>query len=290
MCATEPTLAPTRGALRHDKLLNHERGGVAQAGDTATAGLSAAEGGGGARGRAYGADALPATKKRSGLLSPKASAAAESTGGGYSSSAIAAATAAAIAAGPLALGSSASDASAGGSGVPLPLLEVRGCTPIGPKSSRFEINLGQQLAHPSSLEWQVSLMWPAVQRVRRGSQPSSLLGGGGGDGGGGSRRMGSGAGGTGRGAAAAAAAAAAAVAKPPLKFRLYTLHTSDAKWLTLGGQREGQLLEGGSQVRKRADARREGGFFFCGEVFVFCLRCSLFWFVLSVVRAVHESR
>ena len=224
-----------------------ERSGAAQAGESAAVGLSAGEGGGVAGGRTYGADALPPTSKRSGFLSPKASAAAESTGGPYSSSAIAAATAAAIAAGPLALGSSASDASAGGgSGAPLPLLEVRGCTPIGPKSSRFEINLGQQLAHPSSLEWQVSLMWPAIQRVRRGSQSSSLLGGG--DGTGGSRRMGgSAAGGTGRGGAAAAAAA---VAKPPLKFRLYTLHTSDAKWLTLGGQREGQLSEGGSQVRK----------------------------------------
>lgn len=236
-----PACPPT--VLFFDTILRFlERSGVAQAGDTATAGLSAAEGGGAAGGRAYGTEALP-PNKRSGLLSPSSkatAAAAESTGGPISSSAIAAATAAAIAAGPLALGSSASDASAGGRGTPLPLLEVRGCTPIGPKSSRFEINLGQQLAHPSSLEWQVSLMWPAVQRVRRGSQPSSLLGGGDGSGGGGGstgRRMGPGAGGTG-------------AANPPLKFRLYTLHTSDAKWLTLGGQREGQLAEGGSQVRK----------------------------------------
>lgn len=37
------------------------------------------------------------------------------------------------------------------------------------------------------------------------------------------------------------------VAKVALKFRLYTLHTSDAEWLTLG-QREGELMEGEVQV------------------------------------------
>lgn len=258
-----------------------ERSGVAQAGDTATAAsLSIAEGGGGAGGRAYGAaDALPPTRKRSGLLSPKASAAAESTAGPYSSSAIAAATAAAIAAGPLALRSSASDASGGGSGAPLPLLEVRGCTPIGPKSSRFEINLGQQLAHPSSLEWQVSLMWPAIQRVRRASQSSSLLGGGDGSGGVvGSRRMGPGGSGAGRGGATVAA-------KSPLKFRLYTLHTSDAKWLTLGGQREGQLLEGGSEVGKR-EKRKERTSDTKAEVFSCVLVCVLFFSSLEPLLVV----
>lgn len=150
------------------------------------------------------------------------------------SSAIAAATAAAIAAGPLPLGSSTSEATTAS---PLPLLEVRGCTPIGRKSSRFEINLGQQLAHPSSLEWQVSLVWPAAQRMRRGSYSSSLLGAGD------NRRILSSGGGAGVGVESSA--------KPALKFRLYTLHKSDAEWLTLGGQREGQLLEGGVQVNHR---------------------------------------
>lgn len=149
-------------------------------------------------------------------------------------SAIAAATAAAIAAGPLPLGSSTSEATTAS---PLPLLEVRGCTPIGRKSSRFEINLGQQLAHPSSLEWQVSLVWPAAQRMRRGSYSSSLLGSGD------NRRMLSSGGGAGVGVEASA--------KPALRFRLDTLHKSDAEWLTLGGKREGQLLEGGVQVNHR---------------------------------------
>ncbi|CAM9717041.1 unnamed protein product, partial [Discosporangium mesarthrocarpum] len=39
----------------------------------------------------------------------------------------------------------------------LPQIELRGCTPIGKDSSRYEINLGQQLAHPSSIEWGASL-------------------------------------------------------------------------------------------------------------------------------------
>lgn len=168
-------------------------------------------------------------------------------------SAIARATAAAIAAGPLALGATSSDASMGKATAPaLPLLEVRGCTPIDPKSSRFEINLGQQLAHASSLEWQVSLMWPVAQRVRRASYSSllSTVEGGGGNSG---RRIVSGAGVPLKGGAAAAAAAAAL--KPALKFQLYTLHKSDAKWLTLGGRREGELVEGEIQVTF-SDGRR----------------------------------
>lgn len=186
----------------------------------ATTSLTAGRASKNASGTATGADPLPKVASKS---------AADV------SSAIAAATAAAIAAGPLPLGSSTSEAT---SASPLPLLEVRGCTPIGRKSSRFEINLGQQLAHPSSLEWQVSLVWPAAQRMRRGSYSSSLLGGGD------NRRILSSGGG-------AAGVGVEASAKPALRFRLYTLHKSDAEWLTLGGQREGQLLEGGVQVNHR---------------------------------------
>lgn len=261
---------------------------MAQVGDTAaTAKSSTVEGGGGGGGGAAGGGASRTdkflSKKSSGFFPPlsgAAAAAAESTGASSSSSslAIAAATAAAIAAGPLKLGASASDFEGSGTGAALPLLEMRGCTPIGNKSSRFEINLGQQLAHLSSLEWQVSLMWPAARRVRRASHSPSLLGaagdgagvggvssgsgsgGGGGVGGGGgsssnSRRTVSGGGGSsGRGGVAAAAAAPAV--KPVLVFRLYTLHTSDAEWLTLGGQREGELVEG--EVRVSFVGARDG--------------------------------
>lgn len=250
---------------------------MAQMGDTsANASSSTAEGGGGSGGGGGGAGGAGASgadsllpKKRSGFLPPSSgtAAAAESAGvSSSSSSAIAAATAAAIAAGPLKLGASASDASEGsgqGASPPLPLLEVRGCTPIGQTGSRFEINLGQQLAHSSSLEWQVSLMWPATRRVRRVSHSSSLLGAAGdgagvggisSGGGSSSRRIVSGGGGSsGRGGVTAAVAAAV---KPILKFQLYTLHTSDAEWLTLGGQREGELTEGGVQV-KYIDVRNE---------------------------------
>lgn len=214
---------------------------------------------------------VPLPRKRSGFLSPSSPStsppllplpppsyamAATARGSGSpspsSSSAIALATAAAIAAGPLALGASSAAAgntvSVGGGGggaiaAPLPLLEVRGCTPIGLKSNRFEINLGQQLAHPSSLEWPVFLMWPAAHRLRRGSNSSSMYGdGGGGGGGSGGRRIVSGGGGLGKGPTAG-------VGKAAIKFKLYTLHTSDAEWLTLGGPREGQLREGGCQVK-----------------------------------------
>lgn len=154
-------------------------------------------------------------------------------------SSIAAATAAAIAAGPTSLIVSASEAAA----APLPFLEVRGCTPIGPKSSRFEINLGQQLVHPSSLEWLVSFVGPAVQRVRRGSHSSSLLSSGD------SRRALSGSVGVGVGSGGGGTVGGAdGSGKPTLQFRLYTLHRSDAEWLTLG-QREGHLMGGGVQVR-----------------------------------------
>lgn len=153
-------------------------------------------------------------------------------------SSIAAATAAAIAAGPLSLVASASEAAAA---APLPLLEVRGCTPIGPRSSRFEINVGQQLAQASSYEWHVVLIAPAAHRVRRGSHSSSLSGSGD------SRRVVSGGGG-------GAVAGVDGAARPALKFRLYTLHKSDAEWLTLG-QREGQLMRGGEQVSERTNER-----------------------------------
>ncbi|CAM9517424.1 unnamed protein product, partial [Pylaiella littoralis] len=162
------------------------RSEMAQVGDTAaTAKSSTVEGGGGGGGGAAGGGASRTdkflSKKSSGFFPPlsgAAAAAAEPTGASSSSSssAIAAATAAAIAAGPLKLGASASDFEGSGTGAALPLLEMRGCTPIGNKSSRFEINLGQQLAHLSSLEWQVSLMWPAARRVRRASHSPSLLG------------------------------------------------------------------------------------------------------------------
>lgn len=166
-------------------------------------------------------------------------------GGGGTSAELAAkyaaATAAAIAAGPHALVPSWSDASMLSS--LLPRLELRGCTPIGPRSSRFELNLGQQIAHPSSIDWEVSVIRPPAPWSRRGS-PSALypaaenwrvvqglaMGG----------RSGGGVSGKGVGVPARSR-------RPPLDFRLYTLHQSDAEWLTLG-QKEGQLLEAESRV------------------------------------------
>lgn len=150
------------------------------------------------------------------------------------SATFAAATAAAIAAGPSALVASVSDMSTLPPPAPLPRLELRGCTPtggVGDKSSRFEINLGQQIRDPSSLEWEVTLVRPVTHWLRRGSPCSGF--------GTDSWRVvhgvrGSGARG-GRGGA-------------PLQFRLYTLHRSDAEWLTLGRQ-GGQLMEAETQVR-----------------------------------------
>lgn len=86
----------------------------------------------------------------------------------------------------------------------------------------------------------MSLIGPAAQRVRRGSYSSSLLGSGD------SRRISS-SGSSGGGSRSGIDGERGAT--PPLKFRLYTLHSSDAEWLTLGGQREGQLLEGEVQVK-----------------------------------------
>lgn len=175
----------------------------------------------------------------SGFGSGGSSSRAESTRGTEAAASIAAATAAAIAAGPLSLVASASEAAAI---IPMACLEVRGCTPVGSTASLFEINLGQQLVCLSSLEWPISLMGPPVQRVRRGSNSSSLLSIGE------NRRILLGSGGTWLGAGGSSG-----VRRPDrlsLKFRLSTLHTSDAEWLTLG-QREGQLIEGAIQVSAR---------------------------------------
>lgn len=176
---------------------------------------------------------------------------------------LAAATAAAIAAGPSAIVPSASEVVAAGmmsGGLPaaaLPRLELRGCTPIGPKSSRFEINLGQQIAHPSSLEWEVSLVRPAAQWVRRASHSSMLPGSGrvGGRGGadnwrGLERKV----------AGVGAGVGAGGAGKTPLDFRLYTLHTSDAEWLTLG-HKDGQLKE--AEVQASCACCFTGSFSYC---------------------------
>ncbi|KAG5179043.1 hypothetical protein JKP88DRAFT_350052 [Tribonema minus] len=41
----------------------------------------------------------------------------------------------------------------------LSVLELRGCTPIAADATRYEINVGQQLVNPSSMEWETDVEW-----------------------------------------------------------------------------------------------------------------------------------
>lgn len=97
-------------------------------------------------------------------------------------------------------------------------------------SSRFKINLGQQVTLPSSLEWEISLVRPRTHWFRRGS-PSVLTGE--------SWRLVQGIRGSGM---------RRTCGRVPVDYRLRTLHTSDAEWLTLG-RKEGQLMEAEVEVR-----------------------------------------